>query len=152
MIRFLLHLWGKFPIWIHLLASRILRPRFQAAVAALVFDEQGCILLFRHTYRKFPWGVPAGALEHKEQPDAAILREFYEEAGMTIKVERLIVAHSSQILAHLTLVYLCKIIGGEFRESHEISEMRYFNMNDLPQMLFDEKDLIRAVHKDLFGG
>lgn len=28
--------------------------------------------------------------------------------------------------------------------------MKYFDVNDLPRMLFDEKDLIRSVHKDLF--
>jgi len=48
------------------------------------------------------------------------------------------------------LVYLCEIVAGEFRESHEISEIQYFEVDNLPPMLFDEKGLIRSVHKDLF--
>ena len=120
------------------------------AVAALVFDEQGRILLFKHTYRKLDWGIPAGGLEFGEQPKDAIVREFFEETSMTIEVQRLLLADSSHRFHHVSLVYLGKISAGEFKASHEISEIRYFEMDDLPPMLFDERDLIRSIHKDLF--
>ncbi len=113
------------------------------AVAAVIFDEQGRILLFKHTYRKIEWGIPAGGLEHREQPEQAIVREFLEETGMQIKVERLLLAESSKEDHHVSLIYLCKIASGTFKESLEISEMKYFDVNDLPQMLFAEKKLIR---------
>ena len=150
MIRFLLRVWGKFPMWVHLFAGRIVRPRFQMAVAALVFNEQGQILLFKHTYRRLAWGIPAGGLELWEQPVDAVVREFYEETGMKIEVQRLLLADSSPRLQHVSLVYLCKIISGEFRESDEISEIQYFDVNNLPPMVYDEKDLIRSVYKSLF--
>jgi ADP-ribose pyrophosphatase YjhB (NUDIX family) len=150
MIRFLLRVWGTFPQWVHVLAAWIFRPRFRVAVAALVFDERGRILLFKHTYRKLAWGIPVGGLEYGEQPEQGVIREFYEESGMTIKVERLLFADSSRFDRHISLVYLCTIVGGEFRESHEVSEMKYFDVNELPRMLFDEKDLIRSVHKTIY--
>ncbi|MBI3162503.1 MAG: NUDIX domain-containing protein [Chloroflexi bacterium] len=143
MIPFLLRLWRRLPMWIHVFASKIVRARFRAAVAALVFNEQGQVLLFRHTYRKFEWGIPAGSLEYHEQPADAIIREFFEETGMQLQVERLLTASSAREDHHLTMVYLCKITGGEFKPSHEISEIKYFDVNDLPIMLFAEKDLIR---------
>jgi len=146
----LLRIWRIIPYWLQTLASRIVRPRFRMAVAALVFDEQGRILLFKHTYRKLEWGIPAGGLEYGEQPTDAVVREFFEETGMTIEVQRLLLADSSRHFHHVSLVYLCKISAGEFSESHEISEIQYFNADDLPPMLLDEKDLIRSVHKDLF--
>lgn len=146
MIRILLRIWQKFPIGVHLLASRIVRPRFRVAVAAMIFDEQGRVLLFKHTYRKFEWGLPAGSLEHREQPERAVLREFFEETGMQIEVQRLLLAESSKDDHHISLIYLCRIISGGFRESDEISEIRYFELNDLPKkMLSAEKDLIRRV-------
>ena len=151
MIRTLLRIWGKFPLWFHTLAARLLRPRFRVAVAALIFDEQGRSLLFKHTYRKLAWGIPAGALEYGEQPEKAIIREVFEESGIAVEVEQLLLADSSRIDHHVSLVYLCKIISGEFKESYEISEIKYFDVNDLPTMLFDEKDLIRSVHKTLYG-
>ncbi|MEB2332859.1 MAG: NUDIX domain-containing protein [Anaerolineaceae bacterium] len=150
MMKTLMRIWGMFPLWVHTLAAKLLRPRFRVGVAALVFDEQGRVLLFKHTYRKFAWGIPVGGLEYGEQPEEGVIREFFEESGLTINVERLLFADSSKLFRHVTLMYLCKIIGGEFRESYEVSEMKYFDVNDLPRMLFDEKDLIRSVHKDLF--
>jgi len=150
MIKILLRIWGLFPHWMQTLASRILRPRFRMAVAALVFDENGRILLFKHTYRKLAWGIPAGGLEFREQPRDAVVREFFEETGITIEPLNLLQADSSPHFHHVSLVYLCEIVAGEFRESHEISEIQYFDVENLPPMLFDEKDLIRAVHKDLF--
>lgn len=141
----LLRLWRLLPMWVHILAAKLIRARFRAAVAALIFDEQGRVLLFRHTYRKFEWGIPAGSLEFHEQPADAILREFFEETGMKIEVEKLLIVVSAKEDHHLTMVYLCKITDGEFKPSHEISEMKYFDVNDLPKMLFAEKDLIRQV-------
>jgi ADP-ribose pyrophosphatase YjhB (NUDIX family) len=142
-MKILLRIWRTLPIWVHFLAAKLVRPKFRAAVAALIFDEQGRVLLFKHTYRKFQWGIPAGGLEHHEQPADAILREFLEETGMQIKIEKLLTAISAKEDHHITVVYLCKIVSGEFRESLEICEMKYFNVNDLPQMLFAEKELIR---------
>lgn len=139
----LLRLWRILPLWVHILAAKLIRSRFRAAVAALVFDEQGRVLLFRHTYRKFEWGIPAGSLEYHEQPAEAMVREFYEETSMKIEIKRLLTTVSAREDHHLTVVYLCKIISGEFQPSHEISEIKYFDVNDLPKMLFAEKDLIR---------
>jgi ADP-ribose pyrophosphatase YjhB (NUDIX family) len=133
------------------LAAKLLRPRFRVAVSALVFDERQRILLFKHTYRKLEWGLPAGALEYGEQPVDGILREFDEETGMKIAVERLLLADSNPHMRHVSLVYLCRIVSGEFRDSDEISEIGYFDVNSLPPMLFDEKDLIRSIHRNLFG-
>jgi 8-oxo-dGTP diphosphatase len=135
-------------MWVHVLVMRIYRAKFRASVAAMVFDERGRILLFKHTYRKFEWGIPAGGLEYNEQPDQAIIREFLEETGIQIKVERLLVAESSSEDLNISLIYLCKIVSGSFTESSEISEIKYFDVTDLPQMLFAEKNLIRwAVHE-----
>jgi len=144
-MKLLLRLWRFLPIWVHFLAAKLVRAKFRAAVAALIFDEQGRVLLFKHTYRKWQWGIPAGSLEHREQPADAILREFHEETSMQIEVKKLLTVLSAREDHHLTVVYLCKIVGGEFKPSNEVSEMKYFDVNDLPQMLFAEKDLIRQV-------
>jgi ADP-ribose pyrophosphatase YjhB (NUDIX family) len=141
----LLRLWRTLPIWVHFLAAKLVRSKFRAAVAALIFDERGRVLLFKHTYRKWQWGIPAGSLEHREQPADAVLREFYEETRMQIEVEKLLTVVSATEDHHLTIVYLCKIVGGEFKASNEVSEMKYFDVNELPKMLFAEKELIRWV-------
>jgi ADP-ribose pyrophosphatase YjhB (NUDIX family) len=150
MMKKMLHLWSKLPSWVHFLAAKIVRPKFRVAVATLIFDEQGRILLFKHTYRKFEWGIPAGGLEHREQPIDAIQREFFEETGMQIQVERLLTAVSAREDHHISIIYLCKIVSGEFKESSEISEIRYFPVNELPaRMLSAEKELIQWAVKEI---
>jgi 8-oxo-dGTP diphosphatase len=149
-MKFLLRIWRTLPLWMHTLAARTVRPKFRVAVAAMIFNDQGQILLFKHTYRKFEWGIPAGGLEHGEQPEKAIVREFYEETGMQIEVQRLLLAQSAKADHHVSLIYLCKIVSGTFRESPEISEMKYFDVNELPSMLSAEKSLIRVVTKSLY--
>jgi ADP-ribose pyrophosphatase YjhB (NUDIX family) len=123
----------------------MVRAKFRAAVAALVFDEQGRILLFKHTYRKWQWGIPAGSLEYHEQPADAMVREFFEEAGLQLRIEKLLTIISAKEDNHLTVVYLGKVAGGEFRESNEVCEMKFFDVTDLPKMLFYEKALIKQV-------
>lgn len=145
MTKTLLRIWRTLPIWVHFLAAKMVRAKFRAAVAALIFNERGQILLFKHTYRKWQWGIPAGSLEYHEQPADAIVREFREETSMQIEIEKLLTTVSAKEDHHITMVYLCKIVGGEFKESNEVSEMKYFDVNNLPQMLFDEKNLIRQV-------
>lgn len=143
MIKIIFSLWRRLPMWIHVLVTRITQPKFNAGVSALIFDEAGKVLLFKHTYRKFVWGIPGGGLEYGEQPIDAIVREFFEEANMNIKVEKLLKVASAKEFPHLSIVYLCKIISGEFKPSHEISEMKYFDVNNLPEMLYAEKELIQ---------
>jgi ADP-ribose pyrophosphatase YjhB (NUDIX family) len=145
MIRSLLGIWRRFPLWLHILTARVLRPKFRVAVAALVFDSQGRILLFKHTYRKYPWGIPAGGLEYNEQPLRAVVREFFEETGQHLEVRRLLLAESSPLDHHVSLIYECALAGGAFRPGLEISEMRFFDPAELPPMLLTEKLLIRRV-------
>ena len=149
MIKTFLRIWRTLPLWMHFLAAKLVRPRFRAAVAAIIFDEQEQVLLFKHTYRKFEWGLPAGGLEYHEQPINAIVREFFEETGMEIQVERLLTAISAREDHHISMIYLCKVAGGEFKESHEISEMKYFEVNHLPDMMLtSEKELIKWAAKE----
>jgi len=149
MMSALLRIWRSLPLWVHILGSRISRAKFRVAVAAMIFDEQGRILLFKHTYRKFEWGIPAGSLEHREQPMDAVAREFFEETGMQIEVMKLLTAVSAKEDHHISLIYLCKIVSGEFKPTLEISEIKYFSLNDLPSMLFTEKTLISQITNNL---
>jgi ADP-ribose pyrophosphatase YjhB (NUDIX family) len=150
MMRTFFRLWSTLPLWVHILTARLVRPKFGAAVAAIIFNEQNQILLFKHTYRKFEWGLPAGGLEYREQPIDAVQREFLEETGMEIKVERLLTAVSARESPHVSMIYLCSIVRGDFKESHEISEMKYFDIHDLPaRMLTAEKELIQWAVEEI---
>src|SRR5438045_9742820 len=78
---------GRLPSPIKLLLTRAAGATFLVGVLGVVLDEQGRVLLFRHTYRPFaPWGLPSGLMKPNESPVEAIEREVREESGLVIEV------------------------------------------------------------------
>ena len=155
---FLLKIWKLFPLWLKILLARLFWPRYMVAVAAVIVDTAGHILLGKHTYRKkHPWGLLAGVLEYGEDPEKAIVREIQEETGFNVEVEQLLKAVSAKEDHHISLVYLCRIVDGAFHSSPEISVVQYFPSDDLPDMLETERALIPGLvaqlkHLDLVNG
>jgi ADP-ribose pyrophosphatase YjhB (NUDIX family) len=145
-MRYLLNIWREFPFGLQIFITGLIRPRFRVAVAAIIFDDEGQILLCEHTYRKFhPWGLPGGGLELGEDPEEGIRREVREETGLEVRVEKLLCAESAPTNHHISLIYLCKIIGGLFRPNYEISQTRFFSLDAMPSLLPTEQALIKRV-------
>jgi ADP-ribose pyrophosphatase YjhB (NUDIX family) len=142
-MKILVKVWGMFPNWLQTLISRIIRPRFRVAVAAFVFDDENRILLCEHTYRRsHPWGLPAGGLEYGEDPEEGIKRELWEETGYNVLVERLLYADSAAEFRHISLIYLCRIIDGAFKPNLEVSNVKFYPLDQLPKLLPTEQILI----------
>jgi 8-oxo-dGTP diphosphatase len=92
----------------------------------LVRDADGRVLLARGSAdSEFPgtWTLPGGGVEHGEHPDDAVVREFQEETGLTVRVERLravtadVVALPSGPLEHTDrIVYDVVPVGGSLTD------------------------------------
>ena len=112
-------------------------PREAVAVAVgVAFDANGCVLLVRTAYGEQSIGPPGGRIEVGESPVAAVRREFKEETGLDVAVERLIGFYSFTDEDHETSVhaFLCSIIGGEPRvPREEISEFLWADPQRLPE-------------------
>jgi 8-oxo-dGTP diphosphatase len=145
-MKYLLNIWREFPSGLQYFITGIVRPRYRVAVAAIIFDDQGRILLCEHTYRKYhPWGVPGGGLEYGERPEDGVRREVREETGLDVQVEKLLYAESAPNNHHISLIYLCKILRGIFQPNDEISQTRFFSLDALPKLLPTEQELIERV-------
>jgi 8-oxo-dGTP diphosphatase len=144
--RTLLKIWRVLPLWLQIVASRIIRPLFQVFAAAVILDENKNILLVKSTYNRFhPWGMPGGSLEYGEQPEEAIIREIWEETHLKISVEKLLLINS-WLPDRVGMYYLCRITGGMFAPSDEVSEFAYFPLDNLPDVRPLDKDMIRKLH------
>jgi 8-oxo-dGTP diphosphatase len=68
------------------------------------------------------WQVPGGGLEHGEDPDDALVREFTEETGLTVRIVRPLVAVAEvralpEVEWHFDrIVYETAVLGGELRD------------------------------------
>jgi len=141
----LLKIWRLFPGWLQNIAARLIRPLFQVFSAAVIFNEKKQILLVKLTYQRFhPWGVPGGGLDYGEQPADAVVREIFEETGITVEVERFLLA-KTWTPARVGLYYLCRIKEGEFQPSDEVSEIGYFSKDNLPDVRPLDVGLIHKI-------
>ena len=144
--RILLKIWRVLPLWLQVAASRLIRPLFQVFAAAVIFDEDRNILLVKSTYNRFhPWGLPGGSLEYGEHPEEAIIREVMEETHLTVCIEKLLLV-SSWTPDRVGLYYLCRITGGTFSPSDEVSEFAFFSLDELPDVRPLDRDMIKRLH------
>ena len=100
-------------------------PKFTVGVQAVAFDDDGRVLLLRHTYRaRDPWGLPGGLIRPSEQPAAALARELAEETGLDIEVGEVFHVVAERRPPWLTAYFLCRPRGGTFEPDAEVSTMR----------------------------
>jgi len=143
----LLKIWRVFPGWLQNVASRMIRPLFQVFAAVVIFNEQKQILLVKLTYQRFhPWGLPGGSLDHGEQPGDAAVREMFEETGIALEIEKLLLVKSWKP-DRVGMYYLCRIKEGEFQPSEEVSEIGYFSKDNLPDVRPMDVGLIKQIYE-----
>jgi len=133
-------LWGHLPLGkgIRKLLVWLLSPKYTVGVVGLVRDEEGRILLLRHTYRRRkPWGIPGGGLQPGETLEECLRREIEEEAGIKVEVERLLSAGAHLDRKLVETIFACKPLPGEtlacFKPNAEIAEARFFHPHDFPE-------------------
>lgn len=144
--RILLKIWRVLPAWAQAVLSRIIRPLFQVFAAAVILNEDRAVLLVKSTYQRVhPWGLPGGSLEYGEHPEDAVIREVREETGLHICIERLLLV-KSWYPDRVGMYYLCRITGGTFRPSDEVSEFAFFPLEDLPDVRPWDYEMIRTLH------
>ena len=144
--RILLKIWRIFPGWLQNIASRIIRPLFQVFAAAVIFDQNKNIFLVKTTYQRIhPWGLPGGGLEYGEHPEKAVVREVWEETGLTVCIDRFLLVNS-WLPDRVGLYYLCRITDGTFTPSDEVSEFNYFSVESLPDVRPLDLEIIKRLH------
>lgn len=103
-------------------------------VNAIVEDEEGNVLVVRHTYLP-GWHLPGGGVDPGEPPKKAILRELKEEIG-------LIDSDPPELMGIFTrkLVWIGNVIAlyrvrnakFKFKRNIEIMEMTFLDPKNLP--------------------
>ncbi len=140
----------------------VLRHRFvllQDGAAVIIVNNQGEILLQSRADRN-KWGIPGGCQELGETFEEVAIREVKEETNLDVNPEDLellaIVSGPSRrndypngdIVINNTALYCVKNYTGEIKWNNESKEMRFFNLDNLPENQHDP-DLIEIYKKSL---
>ena len=145
-MKFLVYIWKRFLDWLQGILSRIIRPSFQVFAAAVIFNHDQQILLERLTYQEIhPWGLPGGNLNYGEEPEDAVIREVKEEIGFDVEVRKLLLAKNANAKHIFGLFYWCEIVGGQFKPTFEVSEIKYFAIDDLPDVRPSDLVLLKQL-------
>ncbi len=107
------------------------RPLFTVASFAIIFDNEGQVLL-SHRRDMDAWNLPGGGLEAGELPDEGVRREVREETGLEVVVERLSGVYGRPGRNDLVFSFVCRVVGGKLMLTDESDGNHYFHPDHLP--------------------
>ncbi len=106
----------------------------KVAVGTIIKDGDGRIVLVRRAiepgYGK--WVFPGGYVDRGEQVHVAAVREAKEEAGLEVRLDKLINIYSYAGRAPVIIVYAASILGGTLACDDEGLEARLFHAHEIP--------------------
>jgi mutator protein MutT len=121
------------------------RDYIGVGVGAMVFDGAGRVFLARRgpqaKNERGCWEFPGGTVDFGERLEEAIVREFLEEYGMQIAVERLLHVADHMLPDEgqhwVSPTYLARHIGGEptIVEPGKCIAIGWFRLDALPEPL-----------------
>ncbi len=111
-------------------------------VRAAVFDGDRVLLVREVSDGR--WSLPGGWADVGESPAEVAAREVREEAGLEVRVARLLAVldkckhpHPPQISYVYKLFFLCEVTGGALRTSAETPAVDWFRRDALPPLSLD---------------
>ncbi|MFH1393942.1 MAG: NUDIX hydrolase [Candidatus Micrarchaeota archaeon] len=112
-----------------------------------VLMDSGMILLIRRSKEpgKGMWAIPGGRIEEHETAEQCLIREMKEETGLDIKPAGLIGVYSDpkrDPRGIIAAAYLVKRTGGEAKAGDDAGEVKWFGIDNLPELAFDHAKII----------
>lgn len=125
-----------------------------ACADVLVLNDKGEVLLTKRAKDPFmnTWILPGGHIKDQEIPEDAAIREVFEETRLSIELQYLYGAYGTpqrDPRSHsLSVVYVAKVIGGEFMRTVEVSDCKFFSLDKLPENIgFDHAIMLEDFRK-----
>jgi ADP-ribose pyrophosphatase YjhB (NUDIX family) len=106
----------------------------KVAVGTIIINAAGEIVLVRRAIEPGYglWVFPGGYVDKGELVTSAALREAREEAGLEIKIDRLLNVYSYAGRPLVVIVYAATAIGGDLCHDDECLEAKWFSPSEIP--------------------
>tara|TARA_B100001079_G_C16392881_1_gene507726 strand:- start:288 stop:680 length:393 start_codon:yes stop_codon:yes gene_type:complete len=96
------------------------------------------------------WSMPSGYINRFEKVELAIEREIKEECGIEVKTEWISNVYSDSKSPIILLVFSVSFISGTVKPLDETLDVKFFDINQLPEMAFAHDKLIIMDWKKKF--
>lgn len=110
---------------------------------AAIFKDNRILLVHENNGT---WSLPGGWCDVLESVKSNTIKEVKEETGLDVETLKIISVqdrnkHNKPIYAYgvCKIFVLCNIVGGEFIENIETTEIQYFSLDEIPDDLAEEK-------------
>lgn len=128
----------------------MIRQKWSGAAAIVVQEDKLLMIKSKDTGS---WSVPSGGLEAGESPEAACLRETFEETGFQVRVKQLVNIKNVAIAEYdvTTHYYLCEIVGGQITyhdpddSIEEIDWKKISDFDEIEWMFEEDKERINNL-------
>ena len=136
----LYRLLGLLPLKVQRRMTQFVFRRTRAltlGVRGMVFDEEGRVLLVRHTYKP-GWQFPGGGVEFRDTAAGALAHELLDEAGIEVRERpELFGIYDNRAIFPGDHVLLYVLRPGDYvrhpwRPNAEIAKMGFFAPGDVP--------------------
>lgn len=132
------------------------------SVDAVVFGyEEGniSVLLIKRKYEPFKgeWAIPGGFVGNEESLEEAVERELHEETGIKINyLEQLYTfgkPNRDPRSRVVSVAYFGLVRPNAFKifASTDAEQVQWFNINELPKLSFDHKEILKVAIERLQG-
>lgn len=108
-------------------------------VRGAVFEEDRILMVKEITDGN--WSLPGGWADVNDAPSDTVEREVREETGLTVHARKLIGVYEANhdrepvnVFHCYKLLFLCDRISGSLQPSYETPQVRYYGLNELPQL------------------
>jgi ADP-ribose pyrophosphatase YjhB (NUDIX family) len=122
----------------------------KVAVAVLIGREDQVLLGRRgeHTRQPGRWSFPSGFVERGERVEDAAIRETLEETGLAVDLGPVLTVVSSAGETVVLVVYPAVAFHGTPEANDDLTEVRWFPLDRLPELAFPHDLAIIALWRE----
>ncbi|RBI59802.1 NUDIX hydrolase [halophilic archaeon] len=126
-------------------AAEVGRATPKVSADAAIFNDDGEILLQLRADDD-TWCLPGGYTEPNESPEETAIRETREESGLVVEPVELVGIYTRKPGDYgphclVTHEYLCTVVDGELEVSHEGKDLRYWDLDAVPEWHKNHKQI-----------
>jgi 8-oxo-dGTP diphosphatase len=138
--------------------ERDIYPTPNISVRTILFNQNKEVLLVKEK-SDHGYSFPGGWCDLYDSPSVAAIRECEEEAGVKIKLTRLVgltsripYLHAYEVPSYV-IIFLGEIIENLGKHDHEIEEVGFFPLDNLPSFSpkVTSEEMLRFIHAAVNG-